>query len=955
MSIPGTTGAAVAARGFQYKHGDRPLEGFTIQRAAGRGGFGEVYYALSDGGREVALKLIQTYEQIELRGISHCMNLKSPHLVTIFDVKYGLDGRPWVIMEFVSGPSLRELLDAAPSGLGISKAAFFLREIAKGLTYLHDCGIVHRDLKPGNIFYENGYVKIGDYGLSKAILAGQNSGQTITVGTVHYMAPEIGDGRYDKGIDIYALGALLYEMISGQVPFFGASPAEVLMKHLSASVDLSGIEEPFATVIRKAMAKNPTERYQSVQEMVEAVFGAEHVRNSVSHFSPESLSMVAAHVAQRLPSPGGSTFASSSVGAAAPPPLDRWGRLEQRVHRIVNRGVEAALTPCRRIGRRFERFMGDQPERPASPNPAAAINPLPIPPPVIPPPIPAPADPISAPQRRALAAVAIGLVAIGAGTARETRDVAAPTLFAMLAILGGTLGVLFGRRNIAPGIPAEHKLLRKLAVGGFAGLCAALVSLPVGLAAERHIPRLGETWLAMLACVFVLNWERRTRPERPARVDLGKVIVALVLGVIVGGIMGGAPALVAGIVAGIALAAQIGSPWIPSLAAAARNQRRAQVDQGEAAASPPSMPHAPIGAAITESADTVAAPNAPFHVNPQFRPASTAARVVWMILFMALATLGLCLPAMLIAGVADSREDVAGMLGFAALSLILSGFCLRRSRRTPFTGLWPYLFRPLLQIACIGSILISLLFLTVGQLPAGDAPPAIFFMVFPAVLFVVITFFARTGGDMSTISSNLPAAAPATQAQRDPQSEQFSLVHVAGGAGRFVLSALACLMLLGAFLLALAVIADLPSLLNSDLADVRLRNDFHRTFGNADGPRLLRALGSIGAVVLSVIALVLLLQVRRRAGAIHMLRVPAAVGLFVVALICLGHGLPAWSQFLPTRNGWELLDDYLRRVDTTAALWAAGAGAAGLFVLMWPAGPRRVRRPETIPAQEPAR
>ncbi len=79
------------------------MEGFTIERAVGRGGFGEVYYAISDSGRQVALKVVQNHEQIELRGIKECMNLKSPHLVTIFDVKYNEQGRPFVIMEFVAG------------------------------------------------------------------------------------------------------------------------------------------------------------------------------------------------------------------------------------------------------------------------------------------------------------------------------------------------------------------------------------------------------------------------------------------------------------------------------------------------------------------------------------------------------------------------------------------------------------------------------------------------------------------------------------------------------------------------------------------------------------------------------------------------------------------------------------------------------------------------------------
>src|SRR4051812_41485749 len=299
---------------FQYKHGDKPLEGFTIQRAAGRGGFGEFCSAVGDSGGGLSLRAVTGYEQIELRGISQCMNLKNPHLVSIFDVKYNDQNRPFVIMEFVAGPSLRQLLDESPGGLGAQKTAFFLREIGKGLTFLHDCGIVHRDLKPGNIFYENGYVKIGDYGLSKAIEPTQHSGQTITVGTVHYMAPEIGGGRYDKSIDIYAMGAVLFEMLTGQPPFLGAGPGEILMKHVASEPDLTNIEEPFKTVIRKAMAKNPAERYQSVQEMVEAVFGAEHIQQSVSCFSPDSLSMIAQRVGQRVAVGGGS---------ATPPPIPR--------------------------------------------------------------------------------------------------------------------------------------------------------------------------------------------------------------------------------------------------------------------------------------------------------------------------------------------------------------------------------------------------------------------------------------------------------------------------------------------------------------------------------------------------------------------------------------------------------------------------------------------------------
>lgn len=295
---------------FTFKHGDRPLEGYTVQRGVGRGGFGEVYYAVSDSGKEVALKYLRDNPQVELRGVSHCLNLKSPHLVTVHDIRQSAAGEHFIVMEYVSGPSLRDLLIAeGDRGLGVQKAAFFLREIAKGLGYLHDRGIVHRDLKPGNIFYEDGYVKIGDYGLSKFISVSQHSVQTSSVGTVHYMAPEVGSGDYGRGVDIYALGVILYEMLLGRVPYEGSSMGEVLMKHLTAQPEVDQLPAPFAEVIRRSLAKAPKDRYQTVDEMVEAVYGVDDIRNSVARLEPTNLSMAAARAvpAQVAAGVGGSS------------------------------------------------------------------------------------------------------------------------------------------------------------------------------------------------------------------------------------------------------------------------------------------------------------------------------------------------------------------------------------------------------------------------------------------------------------------------------------------------------------------------------------------------------------------------------------------------------------------------------------------------------------------------
>ena len=117
---------------FQYKHGDRPLEGYTIQRAAGRGGFGEVYLCGQRQRARGALKAVQGYEQIELRGISQCMNLKSAASGDDFRCQIQRLGRPFVIMEFVAGPILRQLLDSRRRVWGRKRRRFSCAKSARG-------------------------------------------------------------------------------------------------------------------------------------------------------------------------------------------------------------------------------------------------------------------------------------------------------------------------------------------------------------------------------------------------------------------------------------------------------------------------------------------------------------------------------------------------------------------------------------------------------------------------------------------------------------------------------------------------------------------------------------------------------------------------------------------------------------------------------------------------------
>ncbi|AMV34784.1 Serine/threonine-protein kinase PrkC [Pirellula sp. SH-Sr6A] len=260
-----------ASMKFQYGNGDKPLDGYVIKRGVGTGGFGEVYFAESESGKEVALKRIQKNLEVEVRGVRHCLNLRHPNLVGIYDIRFDKEDQGWIVMEFIAGESLRDRIDRHSTHVDLEETISLFAQLAAGVAYLHDQGIVHRDLKPANVFIDNSLVKIGDYGLSKYISTSRRGGQTESVGTFHYMAPEIGKGQYGKEIDIYSLGVILYEMLTGVVPFDGESSQEIILKHLTADPDVSMLPQPFAYTIQKALAKNAGSRFSDCREMLAAI------------------------------------------------------------------------------------------------------------------------------------------------------------------------------------------------------------------------------------------------------------------------------------------------------------------------------------------------------------------------------------------------------------------------------------------------------------------------------------------------------------------------------------------------------------------------------------------------------------------------------------------------------------------------------------------------------------
>lgn len=677
---------------YTFKHGDRPLDDYAIQRAVGRGGFGEVYYAVSDGGREVALKYLKENPHVELRGVSNCINLKSPYLVSIFDVKKNADGEYFIIMEYCSGPSLRDLLIAEPHGFAPEKAVFFAREIAKGLAYLHERGIVHRDLKPGNIFFDDGYVKIGDYGLSKFISVSRHSAQTSSVGTVHYMAPEIGSGNYSRGVDIYALGVMFYEMLCGKVPFEGSTMAEVLMKHLTSQPVLDELPHPFGRVIHKALEKDPKDRYQTVEEMIDDMLSGEEIQKSLAGFKPESLSAAVNRQGRDradspVPSPNFSPRSPGGFGHAAEVMRDarrahREGELPDNVARKFDK-------ISRKLDKKLAKLGGRLPSRVPPPHrdgsPLAHV-------------------PVS---KRVvlvgflLAALSVGFGLLVGNSSREfgeERGAAAGMLAAAMF-----LTVSMGRKSVAwfgvqDGPNWAERLVRAVcAAGPLAIGCAPIFDVGGGV----------PVWLGLIGAAALFNWDELIDGNGAGEIRFGqiftKAIGALVLTSIIAS-MGGFrhPERVMFISAGAAAIAafvlQANAAWIPRRSSLA--SQGSDGDRQDQGGSPPPDLNATI--------DLRRMPPPPPPMDSHTSPIPDAAPVAqaaarWAIAraFWGLLAFGLMGGAIVtflypLIAEPDNPHDVTLAIVLCTLFFSFMVFALRKTGPVKRPGFWRETFRPFL-------------------------------------------------------------------------------------------------------------------------------------------------------------------------------------------------------------------------------------------------------------------
>ena len=256
-------------------------ERYELNHLIARGGMAEVYRAhdrLLD--RPVALKVLfpelsvdRSFVERFRREAQAAANLSHPNIVPVFD--WGEDtGTYFIVMEFIDGRPLSSILKSA-GPLSAERTADIGAHVAAALGYAHKHGVVHRDVKPGNVLItDDGQVKVTDFGIARAVNTEESLTQTGAVmGTATYFSPEQAEGLgVDSRSDIYSLGVVLFEMVTGRPPFLGESPVAVASKHVRdnppAPRELNPQVPPtFEAIILKSMAKDPAHRYATAEEL----------------------------------------------------------------------------------------------------------------------------------------------------------------------------------------------------------------------------------------------------------------------------------------------------------------------------------------------------------------------------------------------------------------------------------------------------------------------------------------------------------------------------------------------------------------------------------------------------------------------------------------------------------------------------------------------------------------
>ncbi|HEY5058975.1 MAG TPA: Stk1 family PASTA domain-containing Ser/Thr kinase [Gaiellaceae bacterium] len=252
---------------------------YQVLRKLGAGGMANVYLAEDQElGRRVAIKILndrhandEQFVERFRREAKNAAALSQENIVSIYD-RGEAEGTYYIAMEYLDGRSLKELIvgnGPAPVNVAIEYA----RQILKALRFAHMKGIVHRDIKPHNVLVDSdGRVKVTDFGIARAGASQMTEAGSI-VGTAQYLSPEQARGTaVDQRSDLYSLGIVLYELLTGVLPFNGDTPVEIAMKHLSQMPEPPSTKRPELShdldlVVMRALAKDPEDRYQSAEEM----------------------------------------------------------------------------------------------------------------------------------------------------------------------------------------------------------------------------------------------------------------------------------------------------------------------------------------------------------------------------------------------------------------------------------------------------------------------------------------------------------------------------------------------------------------------------------------------------------------------------------------------------------------------------------------------------------------